>query len=187
MTTSEVLTVEQDGHVAVLWLDSPERRNAMGPALWADLPVAMQELSDDDEVRSVVVAAKGQDFTVGLDLKAMGGTLAGGGTSQAARARRFLKDVRRLQDAITSLEACAKPVIAAVHGACIGGGLAFAACCDVVIAAREAFFSLPEVRLGFAPRSIWTALWTRCWAQCWKPARMRRLPPNACCGRKVPA
>jgi len=148
MTTSEVLTVERDGHVAVLWLDSPERRNAMGPALWADLPVAMQELSEDDEVRSVVVAAKGRDFTVGLDLKAMGGTLAGGGTSQAARARRFLKDVRRLQDAITSLEACAKPVIAAVHGWCIGGGIDLITAADIRLCSADARFSVRETRMA---------------------------------------
>ena len=149
MTTSEVLTVERDGHVAVLWLDSPERRNAMGPALWTDLPAAMQELAEDDEVRAVVVAAKGRDFTVGLDLKTMGGTLAGGsGASQAARARRFLKDVRRLQDAVTSLEACPKPVIAAAHGWCIGGGIDLITAADIRLCSADARFSVRETRMA---------------------------------------
>src|SRR5947207_8124170 len=89
--TSDVLTVERDGHVATLWLDNPDRRNALGPAFWADLPVMMDELSDEEEVRAVVVAARGPAFTVGLDLKTMGNAISGGGaggagkTSEAAR------------------------------------------------------------------------------------------------------
>ncbi len=70
--SSDVLTIERDGPVATLWLDSPERRNAMGPAFWADLPRAMHALSDDAAVRAVVLAARGPSFTVGLDLKTMG-------------------------------------------------------------------------------------------------------------------
>ena len=69
-TTSEVFSVERQDHVATLWLDSPERRNAMGPAFWQDLPRLIQELGDDPEVRAIVLAAKGPHFTVGLDLKA---------------------------------------------------------------------------------------------------------------------
>src|SRR5205085_7373787 len=60
--TSDVLTVERDGHVATLWLDNPDRRNALGPSFWADLPVMMEALSDDEDVRAVVVAARGPAF-----------------------------------------------------------------------------------------------------------------------------
>ncbi|HZQ86329.1 MAG TPA: enoyl-CoA hydratase-related protein, partial [Acidimicrobiales bacterium] len=107
MTASEVFSVERDGHVATLWLDSPERRNAMGPDFWNDLPVIVDELSEDDDVRALVLAAKGPHFTVGLDLKTMGGVAAGGGgggkSSQAARGMRFLKEVSRLQRSITAV------------------------------------------------------------------------------------
>src|SRR5215469_11387572 len=91
---SPVLSIERDEEVATLWLDRPEARNAMGMDLWRDLPRAMEVLSGDDTVRVVVVAAKGAHFSVGLDLKAMGNRLAGGGgggdarpASMAARAR----------------------------------------------------------------------------------------------------
>src|SRR3954466_13274124 len=88
MAASDVFSVERDGTVATLWLDSPERRNAMGPDFWNDLPVLMAELSDDDDVRAVVLAARGPHFSVGLDLKTMGGVASGGGgggnRSQAA-------------------------------------------------------------------------------------------------------
>ena len=78
VTASRVLSVEQSGHVAILWLDNPERRNALGPEFWEDLPALMRQLSDDSAVRAIVIAAKGPHFTVGLDLKAFGGTLGGG-------------------------------------------------------------------------------------------------------------
>ena len=94
---SPVLSIEVDDTVATLWLDRPEARNAMGVDLWRDLPRAMGALSADDAVRVVVVAAKGPHFSVGLDLKAMGSVLSGGGEnrdesssppSMAAQARR---------------------------------------------------------------------------------------------------
>jgi enoyl-CoA hydratase len=147
-TASEVFSVEVDDHVATLWLDSPERRNAMGPAFWADLPVLMGELSRDTDVRAVVVAAKGPHFTVGLDLKAMGGALGGSGSSQAARAARFYPEVTRLQAAITSVEACAKPVIAAVHGYCIGGGVDLITAADIRLCSADATFSVRETKMA---------------------------------------
>ena len=74
--TSDVLSVETDGHVATLWLDREEKRNALGPAFWSDLPRAMAVIGSDPEVRAVVVAARGPHFSVGLDLVAMAGLTA---------------------------------------------------------------------------------------------------------------
>ncbi|MHB8221051.1 MAG: crotonase/enoyl-CoA hydratase family protein [Acidimicrobiales bacterium] len=154
--TSEVLAVERHDHVAVVWLDRPERGNAMGPALWADLPRAMAELSADDGVRAVVVAARGPHFSVGLDLKAMGSVLAGptgsaaGSTpaSMAARARAARAGILRLQGAVTAVADCPKPVVAAVHGYCIGGGVDLISACDIRIAAADAVFSVREAKVA---------------------------------------
>ena len=152
MTASEVFSVERDGHVATLWLDSPERRNAMGPDFWNDLPVLVDELSEDDDVRALVLAAKGPHFTVGLDLKTMGGVASGGGgggkSSQAARGMRFLKEVSRLQRSITAVADCPKPVIAAIHGYCIGGGVDLISACDVRLASADARFSIRETKIA---------------------------------------
>jgi enoyl-CoA hydratase len=150
MTTSEVFSVERDGHVATLWLDSPERRNAMGPAFWADLPVLMDELSDDEDVRAVVIAAKGPAFTVGLDLKTMAGSVMGGGSgsSKAAGARRFLREVKRLQASVTAVADCPKPTIAAVHGWCIGGGVDLISAADIRLCSADAQFSVRETKLA---------------------------------------
>jgi enoyl-CoA hydratase len=151
----EVLDLEQDGHVATLYLDRPEKRNAMGPAFWRELPLAMQGLSRDESVRVVVIAARGPHFSVGLDLSALGDlagetTPAGGGStpSAAAIARRTRAEIERLQSAISSVAECPKPVVAAVHGYCIGGGVDLVAACDIRVAALDAVFSVRETRMA---------------------------------------
>src|SRR5579872_3920963 len=162
--TSEVLTIERDGPVATLWLDRPEARNAMGPPFWDDLPIAMAELSDERAVRCVVVAAKGPHFSVGLDLKAMAGLLAGGGdpadgaasaagdgrkpASAGARAFATRPGILRLQQAITAVAQCPKPTVAAVHGYCIGGGVDLIAACDIRLASADAIFSVREAKVA---------------------------------------
>jgi enoyl-CoA hydratase len=125
----------------------------MGQDLWADLPRAMAIVNAEPTVRVVVVAAKGPHFTVGLDLKAMGGLLTGAGgggerSSVASRARGARSEVLRLQDAITAVADCPKPVIAAVHGYCIGGGVDLISACDIRLASAEAVFSVREAKMA---------------------------------------
>jgi enoyl-CoA hydratase len=157
---SPVLTLTRDGDIATVWLDRPEARNAMGQDLWRDLPLAMDAVTNHPEVRVIVVAAKGPHFTVGLDLKAMGGLLSGGGdpgeadkaratpASSAARARGTRSEVLRLQDSITAVARCPKPVIAAVHGYCIGGGVDLISACDIRLASADAVFSVREAKMA---------------------------------------
>jgi len=156
---SPVLSIEQDEWVATVWLDRPEARNAMGVDLWRDLPLAMEAVSNDQRVRAVVIAANGPHFSVGLDLKAMGNLLTGGGGAQdgdeaaarpsmAARARGARSEVLRLQDSITAVARCPKPVIAAVHGYCIGGGVDLIAACDIRLASADAVFSVREAKMA---------------------------------------
>ena len=156
---SPVLSIEVEDAVATVWLDRPEARNAMGVDLWRDLPRAMEAVTSDPAVRVVVVAAKGPHFSVGLDLKAMGGMLTGGGSepqegddarpaSMAEKGRRARLNVLRLQNAITAVADCPKPVIAAVHGYCIGGGVDLIAACDIRLASADAVFSVREAKMA---------------------------------------
>jgi enoyl-CoA hydratase len=153
---SPVLTIEHRDAVATVWLDRPEARNAMGQDLWRDLPIAMQAVGLDSGVRAVVVAAKGPHFSVGLDLKAMGGQLTEGSgageggspPSTAVRAGRARADILRFQAAITAVAQCPKPVIAAVHGYCIGGGVDLIAACDIRLASADAIFSVREAKVA---------------------------------------
>ena len=159
---SPVLSMEQDEFVATVWLDRPEARNAMGMDLWQDLPRAMEAVGIDPGVRAVVIAAKGPHFSVGLDLKSMGSMLSGGGeaegaaapggggsaASMAARARGARREVLRLQESITAVARCPKPVVAAVHGYCIGGGVDLIAACDIRLGSADAVFSVREAKMA---------------------------------------
>lgn len=147
---STVLTLEVQGHIATLWLDRVEARNAMGRDLWQDLPRAAAEVAGNSEVRVLIIAAKGPHFTVGLDLKQMGGTLMGGGAERSAaqKSEALYRDVRRMQDAITCFAELKVPVIAAVHGYCIGGGIDLICAADVRYASSDAVFSVREAKVA---------------------------------------
>jgi enoyl-CoA hydratase len=162
MPELQVLSIERDHHVATVWLDRPEARNAMGPAFWDDLITAMTDVSTDTDVRAVVVAARGPHFSVGLDLKAMAGLLTGGDAqgsgrergngggppSMAVRAVAARAGVKRLQSAISSVADCPKPVLAAIHGYCIGGGVDLVSACDIRLASADAVFSVRETKVA---------------------------------------
>lgn len=148
--TSDVLTLEYNEHIATLWLDRVDARNAMGRDLWVDLPRAAEAIAANNEIRVLVIAAKGPHFTVGLDLKQMGGTLVGGGEvrSHAQRSATMFQAVLDMQHAITVFENLEIPVIAAVHGYCIGGGIDFITAADMRFASSDAVFSVREAKVA---------------------------------------
>lgn len=154
---SNVLTVEFDGHVATVWLDRPDKRNAFAPEFWDDLPVIMEALGDDDETRAIVIAARGQSFTVGIDLVAFGPMFMSGGidpddpnppTSDVGKRKALYRSIKRLQKTFTAIATCPKPVIAAIHGHCIGAGIDLITACDIRITSQDAVFSVRETRLA---------------------------------------
>ena len=144
------LQVDRADHVAEVTLLGPGKGNAMGPDFWRELPVVFGELDADPQVRAVVLAGDGEHFSYGLDLPAMmsawSGLLAEG--AQAGPRTEFLHVIRRLQAAVSSVAACRKPVIAAVCGWCIGGGVDVIAAADIRLAAADARFSVREVRVA---------------------------------------
>jgi enoyl-CoA hydratase len=148
--TSPVLELDVTGHVATLWLNRPEKRNALGRDLWRDLPRAAAAIAANEEVRVLVLAARGPHFTVGLDLKEMGGSLSEGEarTSPASSNLAAYQSIRRLQDAVSSIAALPVPVIAVVHGYCIGGGVDIICAADIRVAASDAIFSVREAKVA---------------------------------------
>jgi len=148
--TSEVLTCSIDEGIAVLTLDRPAKRNALGPAFWKDLPLFMEAIDRDDGVRVVVITASGPHFTVGLDLTSFGAQGLDSTTSKGAvdANRDLFENIGRMQASVTSVAACRKPVIAAVHGYCIGGGVDLIAACDIRLASEDAVFSVREAKIA---------------------------------------
>ena len=156
MDSTSPITVERRGRVAIIWLDRPDKLNAFAPEFWISFPAVVDELGDDPEVRAVVVAAKGSAFTVGIDLKAFGPALVTGNidpsapapaspVAQRTQTRRLVKTMQRT---FSSLAECPKPVIAAVHGYCIGAGVDLITACDIRYSAADATFSIRETRLA---------------------------------------
>jgi enoyl-CoA hydratase len=148
--SSSVITLETDAHVATLWLDRPEARNALGSAFWRDLPLAAAQIAADRDIRVLIVAARGPHFTVGLDLKEFGAQLGEGGSSasRAASNSRTYANVRAMQESVTSIAALPIPVIAAVHGYCIGAGVDLISACDIRVASSDAVFSVRETKVA---------------------------------------
>jgi enoyl-CoA hydratase len=147
------LTVEREGGVAVLWLDRPEKLNAMHRALWHSIPQAVASLDADETVRVIVLAGKGKAFCAGIDLMdhAQGfaaGSLSGRGESAVGKRRALYDDIRRYQDTVSALANTNKPVVAAVHGACIGAGMDLITACDIRVSTADAFFSVRETRIA---------------------------------------
>lgn len=150
--SSDVLTLETNDHVATCWLDRPDRLNAMGPDFWNDLPAAMDALGSDEEVRVIILAGRGRMFSSGLDLQDMGPALLSGGGKNGASAahqqRALYQLIQRMQGAISSIAEVPQPVIAAVHGACIGGAIDLITACDIRLAASNATFSVRETKMA---------------------------------------
>lgn len=151
MNTYDFYLVEKKPPIAWLHLNRPEKKNAMGPAAWSEPISIFAEIDRDPEIRVVIVSGKGTDFCAGIDLREMFPQLSelmdknqGGGTKW-----KLLPKIKQLQDAISAIEKCRKPVIAAIHGHCIGAGLDMATACDIRICAEDALFCVKEAAVGF--------------------------------------
>lgn len=148
MASDSFLTVERDSgsHVATIWLDNPDKRNALGTAFWRDMPGVIADLDADDDVRAIVVAGRGPCFSAGIDIAFLAGTA--GGLDTPTGQFKGLKNIHRLQSAITAVADCEKPTIAAVHGWCVGAGVDLISACDIRVCAADAKFSVRETKLA---------------------------------------
>lgn len=142
MTQAPPVLVEHRGATAVVTFNRPERMNAVSQALAAELLATLDALSVDPSVRCIVLTGAGtKAFCAGADLKERA-------TMTEAEVRTFLGNLGRT---LTQLESMAKPIIAAINGFALGGGLELALTCDIRLAATNATMGLTEVRLGIIP------------------------------------
>lgn len=146
----ESLTVTRTDAVAEVVLTGPGKGNAMGLAFFRELPMVFAELDRDETVRAVIVRGKGGIFSYGLDLKAVAPTLLPLVSSEnlAAERMQLLRLIGEWQRGCDLVERCTKPVICAIAGPCIGGGVDLAAACDIRLASRDARFSVREVKIA---------------------------------------
>ncbi len=139
------IQLERSGPVATVWLDRADKRNAMDGAMMTELAAALDEIGGDRAVRVVVLRGRGKVFSSGIDhallVEVMGATMKSP----------FLHLHHQLQDAFHRLSRLHQPVIAALHGACVGMALELALAADIRIASEDCVLGLPEIAFGLVP------------------------------------
>ncbi|MDZ7858681.1 enoyl-CoA hydratase/isomerase family protein [Sphaerotilus sp.] len=149
--TLHTLRLEHRGEpgraVAWVWMAKPAVHNAFDETLIAELTATLLALDADPAVRVIVLAGEGKSFSAGADLTWMQ-------RQGAASVEENLADARRLAELFRTLSTLAKPTIARVHGAALGGGMGLAAACDICVASDRAVFATSEVKFGIIPSAI---------------------------------
>ncbi|GAB3014881.1 crotonase/enoyl-CoA hydratase family protein [Spirosoma pulveris] len=151
--TYESLSFEQVEGVMTVALLGPGKGNAMGPEFWEELPLAMDELNRMPDVRCIVFRGSGDHFSYGLNIARMMPRLGSmtTGTVLAHQRVDLMAQIRQMQLGFQKMHESPKPVIAAVHGWCIGGGVNMIAAADIRLCSRDARFSLREAKLAITP------------------------------------
>jgi enoyl-CoA hydratase len=141
---SDRIEIIREGGVAHVELARADKLNAMDGAMFAAIGDALRSLGADPAVRCILLSGRGRHFTAGLDLHYAASQFGPSAEpGRAAEAR--LRHIRWLQDCFTAAEAARAPVVAAIHGGCIGAGVDLAAACDIRLASADAFFQVAEV------------------------------------------
>ncbi|XP_006646631.2 delta(3,5)-Delta(2,4)-dienoyl-CoA isomerase, peroxisomal [Oryza brachyantha] len=149
-TTLSVARPDPSAAVYEVRLDRPAQLNGLGPDAFAEIPRAMALLDRLPSARAVVLSAAGPHFCAGLDLGSPGDPVTAGPSlaDPAAAAEGLRRAILEMQAALTAIERCRKPVVAAVHGACVGGGVEVVAACDIRCCSKDATFVLKEVDMA---------------------------------------
>jgi len=145
---NEFFTLAADNGIAHLQLNRPERLNTMAPAFFPALRDAVRALHDSGDARVLVISSTGKHFCAGmaLDVFASDDALL---VTATARARLSFQDsLRKLIDCFSALDEARFPVICAIQGGCVGGGLDLATACDIRVCSADAFFTVQEIHIG---------------------------------------
>ena len=143
------LAVQLEEHVAWVALNRPEKANAMNEPMWAEIQTCFEWLDTEPSVRVVVLCGEGRHFCAGIDLAMFAGLGQG---AEGVEKSRFIEQFRgvilRLQGNLTAIERCRKPVIAAIQGSCVGGGVDIVSACDMRFCCEGVKFSIKEIDIG---------------------------------------
>lgn len=134
--------------VATLTFADPEKANALDEAAWQAMKAAFERADADPDVHVVLLTGAGKHFCAGMDLSVLGSLKERIAPTPEATERQLVAFIENIQDCITAIERCGKPVIAAIHGGCIGGGVDIVSACDMRYCTEEAYFTVKEIDLG---------------------------------------
>lgn len=147
----EFYKVEKKPPLAWVYLNRPEKKNSMNAPAWTEPEAIFEDLDQDEEIRCVVLTGKGTCFSTGIDLLGMSDAIPEMmDPNQMGETKwKTLFKIKKMQDSISCIEWCKKPVIAAIHGYCVGAGLDMVTACDIRLCTEDALFSLKEAAVGF--------------------------------------
>lgn len=147
--TYQSFSVDVSNHIAHVQFKRPDALNTMNKAFWLELPRCMQDIEANSDARVIVISSTGKHFSAGMDLGVFtDSTAVPMGGDPGRMAENLRRVVLQLQDTLTSLEKVRLPVLAAVHGGCIGGALDLVCAADSRYCTDDAYFTIKETELG---------------------------------------
>lgn len=149
VTTFDKLKVEISDGLAEVVINRPQKANALNQATWNAIGEAFTWLDQETAVRAIVLHGAGKGFCSGIDFSMMMQIVSDASKRDDGEKQEYLlQTIRELQASFTKVEKCRKPVIAAIHGVCYGGGVDLITACDIRLGSQDAVFSIKEVDLG---------------------------------------
>ncbi|XP_065903414.1 delta(3,5)-Delta(2,4)-dienoyl-CoA isomerase, mitochondrial-like isoform X2 [Dysidea avara] len=153
MARYQTLAVEQaqdNAHVFKVTINRPEKSNAMNKTFWRESVECFTELHNNPDCRAIVLSGAGKNFSAGLDLTDAGDVFGATSGEVGRNALKLKKLIQDYQESFSVIERCRVPVIAAVHGACVGGGVDMTSACDIRLCCHDTWFQIKEIDLGMA-------------------------------------
>ena len=145
----ERFLITVDSHIAHVRINRPDKMNALDGQGWQELKQLFQTLDKMEEVRVIVVSGEGKAFCAGADLNyLMQGPAKAADKSPGHAREKLYHEIIEFQSQVSAAEECRKPVLAAIHGACVGGALDMITAFDMRYATKDAFFAIAEIDLG---------------------------------------
>jgi enoyl-CoA hydratase len=152
MAESGLLRIDNNDAVRIIGMNRPDKLNALNTDLLLALREALDSADQDDGVRALVLTGEGRGFSAGADLSEFRGERTPELIKRNALRSSMMSGIQ------VRLRTLSKPVLAAAHGATIGGGAAFAICCDMVVVGTNLKFGYPELKHGLTPTGVLTSL-----------------------------
>lgn len=150
MADYRTFLVDSTDNIAHVQINRPEKLNAMNADFWREIIEIFKWINDSESVRVVVLSGAGAHFSSGIDLSLLASLASEMGKDVGRNARLLRRKILQMQASFNAVEQCPKPVLAAIHGYCIGGAVDLIAACDMRYAAQDAQFCIKEVDMGMA-------------------------------------
>lgn len=146
--TYTAFEVSNDDGVAHVVMRRPESLNSMDGSFWKEIREIFVGFDDDPTVRAVVLSSTGKHFTAGMDLNFFGGLTSASDEDPGRQREQLRRLILDFQDCFSAIERCRVPVLAAVQGGCIGGGVDLVSACDMRYCSKDGWFSIHEIKIG---------------------------------------